>query len=79
MQMTHSKQNQELQKANFVRFNIDHAGIGGENSWSRATHKEYQLLKKNYAYEFVLKPFANENEFKAIVDMMSYENLKLKR
>lgn len=81
MQMTHSKQDHELQKANFVRFNIDHiqAGVGGDNSWSRATHKEHQLLKKDYAYEFVLKPFANENEFKAIVDMMSYESLKLKK
>lgn len=41
-----------------VYFNVDLAqrGLGGDDSWGRGPHKQYELKDKNYTYTFLLEP-----------------------
>lgn len=41
-----------------ITLNLDHkqAGVGGDNSWTRSTHKEYILQGNKYTYTYTLNP-----------------------
>ncbi len=48
----------EVEKTDDVTFNLDYAqaGLGGDDSWTPATHKEYQLTDSAYVYQLRLRP-----------------------
>ncbi len=48
---------QELIKDKFVHLNIDHvhAGLGGDNGWSKNIHPEYRIGKGCYHYNFIIE------------------------
>ena len=52
-QLAQAKHTNELQDSGYLYVFIDHAhmGVGGDDSWSPSTHKEYLLTKKQYRYE----------------------------
>lgn len=48
----------DLVKRGFTSLHIDliQRGVGGDDSWGAQPHEPYRLLKKKYAYGFVLRP-----------------------
>jgi beta-galactosidase/beta-glucuronidase len=48
----------DVRDAGYLTLNIDGriAGVGGDDSWSPRTHKEYVLSDKEYSYSFTIKP-----------------------
>jgi beta-galactosidase len=38
----------------FVYIDHAHMGVGGDDSWSPSTHKEFLLEKKRYSYSLTL-------------------------
>jgi beta-galactosidase len=48
----------KLPQRNFITVNIDYKqmGVGGDNSWGAAIHKEYTLPAAEYTYSFILTP-----------------------
>ncbi|MDT0595714.1 beta-galactosidase [Glaciecola petra] len=55
--LAQAKHTNDLASDDSIYINIDHKhmGIGGDDSWSPSTHKEYLLEKKHYHYQLVLK------------------------
>lgn len=55
-QLAKAKHTIDLQANSNIYVNIDHAhmGVGGDDSWSPSTHKEYLLEKKHYFYSLTL-------------------------
>jgi beta-galactosidase len=56
-QLAIAKHTNELAAKDVVHVFIDHLhmGVGGDDSWSPSTHKEYLLENKQYSYSFVFK------------------------
>ena len=56
-QLAAAKHTNELLKNDVVHVHIDHKhmGVGGDDSWSPSTHKEYLLEKKQYNYSLSFK------------------------
>jgi beta-galactosidase len=56
-QLAAAKHTNELVKDDVVHVYIDHQhmGVGGDDSWSPSTHKEYLLEKKQYSYSLSFK------------------------
>ncbi|NQT27673.1 DUF4981 domain-containing protein, partial [candidate division KSB1 bacterium] len=56
--LTVAKHTYEVVDGPDITLNLDYqqAGLGGDDSWSPATHKEYQLKPQTYKYEFIMKP-----------------------
>jgi beta-galactosidase len=54
--LAQAKHTNELISDDNVHINIDykHMGVGGDDSWSPSTHKEYLLENKHYSYCLVL-------------------------
>lgn len=54
-QATHTYQ---VKDTDHITFNLDYAqmGLGGDDSWTPATHKEYLLDSVNYSYQVRLRP-----------------------
>ena len=48
----------EVKNSDHITFNLDHAqmGLGGDDSWTPATHEEYQLSAKKYTYQVRIRP-----------------------
>ena len=61
-QLAMAKHTCDLTAADHLFVYIDHAhmGIGGDDSWSPSTHKEFLLDKKSYRYQLTLKSASNE-------------------
>jgi beta-galactosidase len=55
-QLAAAKHTNELVVDDVVHVHIDHQhmGVGGDDSWSPSTHKEYLLEQKRYNYSFIL-------------------------
>ncbi len=53
-----AKHTYEVKQTDQVTLNIDHIqmGLGGDDSWSPATHEEYLLLPKTYTYQIRIRP-----------------------
>ena len=53
-QLAAAKHTNELVKDDMVHVHIDHQhmGVGGDDSWSPSTHKEYLLESKQFSYSF---------------------------
>jgi beta-galactosidase len=51
-QLAEAKHTHDLVPDNIVHLHIDHQhmGVGGDDSWSPSTHKEYLLARKQYSY-----------------------------
>ncbi|MFT7314988.1 MAG: beta-galactosidase, partial [Paraglaciecola sp.] len=56
-QLAAAKHTNELVKDDVIHVYIDHQhmGVGGDDSWSPSTHKEYLLEKKQYRYSLSFK------------------------
>jgi beta-galactosidase len=54
-QLAAAKHTNELLVDDVIHVHIDHQhmGVGGDDSWSPSTHKEYLLEKKQYSYSFI--------------------------
>ena len=54
-QLAAAKHTHELLVDDVIHVHIDHQhmGVGGDDSWSPSTHKEYLLEKKQYSYSFI--------------------------
>jgi beta-galactosidase len=54
--LTGAKHTHELVADNVIHVHIDHQhmGVGGDDSWSPSTHKEYLLENKRYTYSLLL-------------------------
>ncbi|MTI38719.1 glycoside hydrolase family 2 TIM barrel-domain containing protein [Fulvivirga lutimaris] len=48
----------DIVKRDFVNINIDHSqmGVGGDTSWGRMAHEEYQIQPANLSYSFKIEP-----------------------
>lgn len=48
----------DLQKRDYVVLNLDYGqmGVGGDDSWRRAPHEIYQLLRSEYVYSYTISP-----------------------
>lgn len=48
----------QVQKGNYLTFNIDYlqAGLGGDDSWSKSTHKKYQVKGKKFEFGYLIRP-----------------------
>lgn len=47
----------DIKKRDLVNINIDYKqmGIGGDNSWGRMPHKEYQIMPDNLSYSYMIE------------------------
>ena len=54
--LTHAKHTNELSTDEAIHIHVDHqhAGVGGDDSWSPSTHHEYLLIDKCYTYSLCL-------------------------
>ncbi|MFT6269182.1 MAG: beta-galactosidase [Alphaproteobacteria bacterium] len=54
--LTDAKHTNELVADDVIHVHVDHRhmGVGGDDSWSPSTHKEYLLENKRYAYSLLL-------------------------
>jgi beta-galactosidase len=52
----------DIVKRNFVNLNIDHTqmGVGGDNSWGRMPHNEYQIKPKNMLFSYMISKIDNK-------------------
>jgi beta-galactosidase len=62
-QLAAAKHTNELVADDMVHVHIDHQhmGVGGDDSWSPSTHKEYLLDKKHYNYSLTFHPSFGTN------------------
>lgn len=58
-----TKHGAEVPIRNLVTLNIDHKqmGVGGDTSWGRPVHKQYQISPESMRYGFTLLPFQQED------------------
>jgi beta-galactosidase len=56
-QLAAAKHSNELVADDVIHVHIDHQhmGVGGDDSWSPSTHKEYLLDRKQYSYSFTFQ------------------------
>jgi beta-galactosidase len=56
-QLAAARHTNDLVVEDVIHVHIDHQhmGIGGDDSWSPSTHKEYLLEKKEYCYSFIFQ------------------------
>lgn len=56
-QLTAAKHTNELVADDVIHVHVDHQhmGVGGDDSWSPSTHKEYLLEKKHYNFTLIFK------------------------
>ena len=59
--LTTAKHTNELVADDVIHLHIDHQhmGVGGDDSWSPSTHKEYLLENKHYRYSLLLNARGN--------------------
>ncbi|MCG1035820.1 glycoside hydrolase family 2 TIM barrel-domain containing protein [Polaribacter sargassicola] len=48
----------DIKKRDLVNINIDYGqmGVGGDNSWGKMPHKEYQIKADNLSYSYTIEP-----------------------
>lgn len=54
----------QVKPSDKITLNIDflQAGLGGNDSWSRSTHKQYQLKEKKYKYSYTIRIIEPEKQ-----------------
>ena len=59
----------EIEKRDFVSFNLDYGqmGVGGDDSWGAREHPQYRLPAQRYAYSFRIRGFAAGEDPAALV------------
>ncbi|MGB5318784.1 glycoside hydrolase family 2 TIM barrel-domain containing protein [Eudoraea sp.] len=48
----------DIVKRDLININIDYKqmGVGGDNSWGKMPHKQYQIQAENLSYRYIIKP-----------------------
>ncbi len=51
----------QVKPSDKITLNVDYqqAGLGGDDSWTRSTHKKYRLKKRKYEYSYTIKLNSN--------------------
>ncbi|MCW8998069.1 MAG: DUF4981 domain-containing protein, partial [Kangiellaceae bacterium] len=63
-----SKHGAEIETGALTTLNIDMAqmGVGGDTSWGRMVHKQYQIPASPMNYQYWIKPFENKQEMESL-------------